>query len=85
VCLEVRLAHTIKVTLRLLDAAIGAALARLGTVALAETLRLDDTCASIGTAVTALVFENSGGSVAHDNVGDLGSHCSVFDVVGSLM
>ena len=84
-CLEVRLAHAVKVALRLLGAAIDAALARLGAVALAETLRLDDARASIGTAVSALVFENSGGPVAYDDVGDLGNHCCVVCFTDSLM
>jgi hypothetical protein len=85
VCLEVRLAHAIKVTLCLLGTAIGAALARLSTVALAQTLRLDDACASIGTTVSPLVFENSSSSVAHDGVGDLGGHCSVVYFADRLM
>jgi hypothetical protein len=62
----------------LLGAAIDAALARPGAVTLAETLRLDDACASIGTAVSPLVFENSGGPIAHDDVGDVGTHVDVI-------
>jgi hypothetical protein len=57
VCLEVRLAHTIEVTLSLLSAAFDSALAGLGAVTLTETLRLDDASAVGCAAVTTLVFE----------------------------
>jgi hypothetical protein len=71
--------------LRLFGATLDAALARLCAVALAETLRLDDACASVGTAVSALVFENSGGSVAHDDVGNLERHSCVVCFADSLL
>jgi hypothetical protein len=55
--LEVRLAHTVKVSLGLLLAAADIAFARLGAVTLTETLRFHSASATDSSAVTTLVFE----------------------------
>ena len=59
-CLEVGLAHLVKVSLGLFGAALHLAGLGLGAMALAEALGLDDAVAALYPAVPAFVFQKHG-------------------------